>query len=50
MMAIDDLLLFIAVIVAWMALMLLWPLCAVWMTLPVVLMLAWLVVKNMEGE
>ena len=50
MMAIDDLLLFIAVIVAWMASMLFWPLLSVWLTLPVVLMLAWLVVKNMEDE
>lgn len=49
-MQVSDLLLFIAVIVAWMALMLMWPLCAVWMTVPVVLMLSWLVVKNMEGD
>lgn len=50
MMAIDDLLLFIAVIVAWMTLSLFSPFWAAWATFPVMVTISWLVVKNLEDN
>lgn len=49
-MEISDLLLLIGSVLAWMMLMLFSPLCAVWMTLPVLVWISWLVVKAMEED
>ena len=46
-MVISDFLLLIASVLAWMLISLFSPLCAVWLTLPVLVWISWLVVKMM---
>ena len=49
-MTVSDFLLLIGSVVIWMALMLLSTFWAVWMTPVIVVLVVWLVVKNLEDE